>query len=81
MKFLIFVTCCLAISAIFLAVIYVAFCFHMNELNKKRCKNCGMYDKSLHTCWLKFQDMFPEDKGCDNYYKRDNKYSDDDSDT
>ena len=39
--------------------------------NRNDCGNCGMYDKNLHTCWLRFEERFPGDAACDQYHRSD----------
>ena len=59
-----------AIALLFyLAIVW--FLRHINELDKKWCENCEMYDRTLHTCWLRFEERFPADKACDRFQKRD----------
>ena len=41
-----------------------------NELTKKQCQNCRMYDRTLHTCWPRFEERYPGDAACEFFEKR-----------
>ena len=56
----------LVLALIVVCLLYVAF-GQLNELNREDCGNCKFYDKTLHTCWPRFEERFPGDKACDFY--------------
>lgn len=59
----------IAVALVFLLAIFYAL-RKANELTKEDCGNCKCYDRTLHTCWPKFETRFPGDKACDFFQKR-----------
>lgn len=54
----------LAVALVFLFAIFY-FGKRSNELTKKKCGNCDLYDSSMSTCWLRCEKRYPGDDGCD----------------
>lgn len=50
--------------AIVIGVLAMFAVLHDYEHTKGRCGNCKFYDKTLRTCWPRFEERFDGDKGC-----------------
>lgn len=59
----------LIIAALVVALVFLLLFFYAlksaNELTRKDCNNCEFYDRTLHTCWARFEERYPGDKACD----------------
>ena len=54
------------LALIVVCIVYIILC-NVNELNSKTCEHCDMYDKTLHTCWLRMDFRYPADSACDHF--------------
>jgi hypothetical protein len=65
----------LFIVALAIALVFVFAVFYWskrsNELTKKKCGNCDIYDNPMYTCWLRCERRMPGDDGCDFFYLKD----------
>lgn len=59
------------IIAIVVGVLAMFAVLHDYEHTKGRCGNCKYYDKTLRTCWPKFDTRFEGDRACDFFKQRD----------
>jgi len=61
----------LFIAALAVALVFLLAAFYWsrrsNELTKKKCGNCDIYDRELGCCWLRCEERFPGDDGCDHF--------------
>lgn len=80
MKFMLFTLICLVVLVVFLSAIYVIL-KSSGEFSKNYCDECGMYDKTLHACWLRFEKRYPGDQACDAFYNKDADSKDDEPNT
>jgi len=69
MIYLWLVVAALCVALVFLVVLFLAL-KSANELHREDCNNCKNYDRTLHTCWPKFEERFPGDKACDFFQPR-----------
>lgn len=60
---LLFIAALLVAIAFLFAVFYIS--KRSNELTKKKCGNCDLYDEPMHTCWIRCEKRYPGDDGCD----------------
>ena len=72
MVYLTLLAVAVAIGILFLIGIFVAM-KSANELTKPICNNCKFYDRTLKTCWAKFETRQPGDKACDLSVPRDDE--------
>ena len=63
------------IAALVVALVFLLLFFYTmksaNELTRRECNNCALYDRTLHVCWPRFEERYPGDGACDLMRPRD----------